>query len=50
MNEHAHWWEPIFTGTLELGVDKEKLETANEESILYFGATTTQLEQPSHTK
>ncbi|MFC4712627.1 hypothetical protein [Planococcus dechangensis] len=41
MNEQSHWWEPIFTGTLELGVNKEKLGTANEESILYLGAAAT---------
>ncbi|MDE4086205.1 hypothetical protein PO902_14255 [Planococcus maritimus] len=45
MNEQKNWWEPIFTGTLEMGVDKEKLETINEDSLLYFGETTTTIEQ-----
>ena len=49
MNEKSQWWEPIFTGSLELGVDKEKLETANEESILYLGASAISLEQASPT-
>lgn len=45
MNEYNNWWEPIFTGTLEMGVDKEKLETINEEGLLYFGETTNTMEQ-----
>ena len=36
MNEHTNWWEPIFTGELEVGVNKEKLESFTEESILYY--------------
>lgn len=44
MNENANWWEPIFTGTLEMGVDKDKLETINEENLLYYGETTNPVE------
>lgn len=40
MNDQTNWWEPIFTGTLEMGVDKEKMETVNEESLLYFAEGT----------
>ncbi|WP_204249423.1 hypothetical protein [Planococcus versutus] len=36
MNELTKWWEPIFTGQLEVGVDKEKLENLTEESLLYY--------------
>ena len=39
MNEQTNWWEPIFTGQLEVGVNKEKLESVTEESILYFEET-----------
>lgn len=36
MNEQKNWWEPIFTGQLEVGVNKEKLESTTEESFLYY--------------
>ncbi len=36
MNEQTNWWEPIFTGELEVGVNKEKLESITEESFLYY--------------
>ncbi len=36
MNEQTQWWEPIFTGQLEVGIDKEKLENITEESLLYY--------------
>ncbi|MEK6267978.1 MAG: hypothetical protein N2C11_05270 [Planococcus sp. (in: firmicutes)] len=36
MNEQTQWWEPIFTGELEVGVNKEKLENVTEESLLYY--------------
>lgn len=36
MNEQKNWWEPIFTGQLEIGVNKEKLESTTEESFLYY--------------
>lgn len=44
MNEQANWWEPIFTGQLEVGVNKEKLESVTEESILYYEETSNQTE------
>ena len=37
MTKQQNWWEPIFTGQLELGVDKEKLESLTQDSILYYG-------------
>ncbi|EMF46516.1 hypothetical protein B481_2284 [Planococcus halocryophilus Or1] len=36
MNEQTQWWEPIFTGELEVGVNKEKLENVTEDSLLYY--------------
>ncbi|AIY06039.1 hypothetical protein Plano_2074 [Planococcus sp. PAMC 21323] len=44
MNEQIHWWEPIFTGELEVGVNKEKLESVTEESLLYYTETQVSLE------
>ncbi|MBD8013666.1 hypothetical protein QL992_00480 [Microbacterium sp. APC 3898] len=44
MNEQTNWWEPIFTGQLEVGVNKEKLESVTEESILYYEETSNQTE------
>ncbi len=44
MNEHTHWWEPLFTGQLEVGVNKEKLENLTEESLLYYAEDSTPLD------
>lgn len=44
MNEQTNWWEPIFTGELEVGVNKEKLENLTEESILYYEETSSSTE------
>lgn len=44
MNKQTNWWEPIFTGELEVGVNKEKLENLTEESILYYDETSQQTE------
>ncbi len=44
MNKQTNWWEPIFTGELEVGVDKEKLESLTEESILYYDETSQKTE------
>ncbi len=44
MNKQLNWWEPIFTGELEVGVNKEKLESLTEESILYYDEAAQQTE------
>lgn len=36
MNEHSQWWEPIFSGQLEVGIDKEKMTDMDKEDFLYF--------------
>ncbi|MDN7226145.1 hypothetical protein QWY22_13580 [Planococcus liqunii] len=36
MNKQANWWEPIFSGELEVGLNKEKLDSLEQESFLYF--------------
>lgn len=36
MNEHSQWWEPIFSGQLEVGIDKEKMTDVDKEDFLYF--------------
>ncbi|MCZ8536522.1 MULTISPECIES: hypothetical protein [Paenisporosarcina] len=30
------WWEPIFSGNLSLGINKERLAELEEESFIYF--------------
>ena len=30
------WWEPIFTGAFELGLNKDRINEIEEESFLYF--------------
>lgn len=30
------WWEAIFSGVLEIGLDKEKIKKLNDESFLYL--------------
>ncbi len=36
MNDKTNWWEPVFTGELEIGLNKDKLEDFEEEAFLYF--------------
>ena len=36
MGKQANWWEPIFSGELEVGLNKEKLDDLDQESFLYF--------------
>ncbi|MBB5179084.1 hypothetical protein HNQ44_000506 [Planomicrobium koreense] len=45
MEKQANWWEPIFSGELEVGIDKDKMETADQESFLYHAAIPSDLEQ-----
>lgn len=33
------WWEPIFSGKLSLGINKERLSELEEESFIYFNDT-----------
>lgn len=44
MNKQVNWWEPIFTGELEVGVNKERLESITEEAILYYEESAQQTE------
>ncbi|WP_422123702.1 hypothetical protein DHX103_02515 [Planococcus sp. X10-3] len=44
MNESTNWWEPIFSGQLEIGLNKEKLENIEEEAFLYFDHPTQEQE------
>ncbi|WP_162920181.1 hypothetical protein [Paenisporosarcina cavernae] len=30
------WWEPIFSGNLSLGINKDRLTELEEESFIYF--------------
>ncbi|HSI67902.1 MAG TPA: hypothetical protein VK947_10825 [Planococcus sp. (in: firmicutes)] len=36
MEKQENWWEPIFSGELEVGINKESLERMEQESFLYF--------------
>ncbi len=33
------WWEPIFSGSLSLGINKERLNELEEEAFIYFDDT-----------
>ncbi|MCM3610631.1 hypothetical protein M4S82_05160 [Planococcus sp. MERTA32b] len=44
MNETANWWEPVFSGELEIGLNKEKLENVDEEALLYYGQNNQEME------
>ncbi|MGI2327400.1 hypothetical protein [Planococcus sp. YIM B11945] len=36
MNDHTNWWEPIFSGELEVGLNKNRLDDMEQETFLYF--------------
>lgn len=36
MNEQTNWWEPIFSGELEVGINKERVMETESEDFLYF--------------
>lgn len=44
MNENTNWWEPVFSGQLEIGLNKEKLENVEEEAFLYYNQPVTEME------
>lgn len=44
MNDNKNWWEPVFSGELEIGLNKEKLQDVEEEAFLYFGEHTQEME------
>lgn len=45
MEKQANWWEPIFSGELEVGINKDKMETADQESFLYLGNVAADMDQ-----
>lgn len=47
MANQSNWWEPIFSGELEIGLNKEKLEEIDQEAFLYFDEN--QMEMESQT-
>ena len=44
MNENTNWWEPVFSGQLEIGLNKEKLENVEEEAFLYYNQQNQEME------
>lgn len=44
MSKQSNWWEPIFSGELEIGLNKEKLEEIDQESFLYFDEIQVEME------
>ncbi|MFC4409421.1 hypothetical protein ACFOZY_03100 [Chungangia koreensis] len=36
MKTDNSWWETIFTGSLSLGINKERLTELEQENFLYF--------------
>lgn len=39
------WWETIFSGVLEIGINKDKLVELADESFLYFSKNELELEE-----
>jgi hypothetical protein len=39
MLKTENWWDPIFSGNLSLGINKERLTELEEESFIYFNDT-----------
>lgn len=39
------WWETIFSGVLEIGINKDKLVELADESFLYFSEQALELEE-----
>ena len=39
------WWETIFSGVLEIGINKDKLVELADESFLYFTQDELELEE-----
>lgn len=39
MTKTETWWEPIFSGNLSLGLNKDRLAELEEESFIYFNDT-----------
>ncbi|WP_179860944.1 hypothetical protein [Bhargavaea cecembensis] len=36
MMKQENWWDEMFTGNLELGINKERLAELEQENFLYF--------------
>jgi hypothetical protein len=46
MGKQTSWWEPIFSGELEVGLNKDKLDDLEQETFLYFDES--QFDMESH--
>lgn len=44
MEKQTNWWEPIFSGELEVGLNKERLEDLDQETFLYHETPPTEME------
>ena len=44
MTQTETWWEPIFQGTMALGLNKNRINELEEESFLYFQPVEEELE------
>ncbi|WP_313891478.1 hypothetical protein [Psychrobacillus sp.] len=47
MTQTETWWEPIFTGVFEMGLNKERLYELDEEAFLYFKEVQEETESPN---
>lgn len=47
MIETTTWWETIFTGAFEMGLNKDRISELDEESFLYFKEEYDELENPN---
>lgn len=44
MKDNTNWWEPVFSGQLAIGLNKEKLEDIEQEAFLYYGQHNQEME------
>lgn len=44
MQKGTNWWDPIFSGELEVGLNKERLEDLEQEAFLYHEAASSEVE------
>jgi hypothetical protein len=47
MIQTTTWWETIFTGPFEMGLNKDRISELDEESFLYFKEEYDELENPN---
>lgn len=44
MDDKKNWWEPVFSGELEIGINKEKIQDLEAEAFLYHQQSNQEME------